>query len=183
MDNLIRRVWSLRFSLLATLVLLASGLISPSVVDSSPVFVTGIREQTLTIGESFEIAGTAGQGVDEFPLIITRSNRCTWEQRFENVHDALELRVVDSRGERGTLIRWEDRGFRGKYTWSYRDPVPEVRDITQFVGDGNSIRLWARIIRLPNGRGDQQCTMDTICDGFRKLRWQFDDTEDRYINR
>lgn len=103
-----------------------------------------------------------------------------WEQQFDKVHDALELRVG---GENGPLISWRDRGFGGQFTWSWQDPVGERRDIGFWVGDGDQISLWARIWKTNPGSGDHQCDMDTLYSGESKQRWEFDEDEDHDIER
>ena len=74
----------------------------------------------------------------------------SWQQRFEKVHDALELRVG---GENGPLISWQDWGVGGQFTWSWQDPVNETRDIGFRVGDGDQISLWACIWKSNPGSG------------------------------
>jgi hypothetical protein len=103
-----------------------------------------------------------------------------WELRFEKVHDKLQVRLGNSNGQ---LISWPDRGIGGQYTWSWKDPVPEVRDISKFVGNGDQVSLWARIDTDGQGSGDHQCDMDTRYNGVRKQRWEFDGTEEHDIKR
>jgi hypothetical protein len=94
--------------------------------------------------------------------------------------DKLQVRLGNSNGQ---LISWPDRGLGGQYTWSWKDPVPEVRDISEFVGDGDQISLWARIDTDGQGSGDHQCDMDTRYNGSPKQRWEFDGSEDHDIHR
>src|SRR5947207_15243236 len=79
-----------------------------------------------------------------------------WQQRFDKVHDALELRVGH---ENGPLISWRDRGNGGRFTWAWSDPVGEVRDISPWVGSGDRIFLWARVIET-GAAHDHQCDID-----------------------
>jgi len=102
-----------------------------------------------------------------------------WQQRFDKVHDALELRVGHASGP---LISWRDRGNGRQYTWVWSDPVGEIRDITPWVGSGDKIFLWARIIEL-GATHDHQCDMDTLFAGVSKQRWEFDEDEDHEIDR
>lgn len=103
-----------------------------------------------------------------------------WQQSFDKVHDVLELRVGNANGP---LIQWGDRGFGGQYTWSWQDPIGENRDISAWVGDGDHIKLWARVWTTNPGTGDHQCDMDTRYNGVSRQRWEFDEDEDHEIGR
>ena len=102
-----------------------------------------------------------------------------WQQKVDKCHDRLVVRVG---GPNGPMIRWGDRGLGGAYTWAWNDPVGEVRDISPWVGDGDQIKLYALIIETGE-TGDHQCDMDTLYNGQRKQRWEFDEDEDHDIRR
>jgi hypothetical protein len=102
-----------------------------------------------------------------------------WQITVDKCHDELELRIDNSGGQ---LISWPDRGDGGRVTWTWRDPVSELRDISQFVGDGDQIKLWAKI-KETGATGDHQCDMDTRYNGESKQRWEFDEEEDHEIHR
>lgn len=103
-----------------------------------------------------------------------------WQLSFDKVHDVVEVHLG---GPEGQLIRWDDRGFGGQYTWSWKDPLAEVRSIAPWVGDGDRIKLWAKVWTMEGGTGDHQCDMNTLYDGVRKQRWEFDEDEDHEIGR
>ena len=103
-----------------------------------------------------------------------------WSQKFDKVHDLLELRVG---GPLGTLISWPDRGRKGRYTWAIEDGK-EIRDLTPWVRKEYKIKLWARILRdSARPSGDHQCDMDTLYNGTRRQRWEFDGCEDHEIRQ
>ena len=166
-----------RSTLLAGVMLVVGG--SGSSIAVTPLFnmmqegVCAVSPRSLC-----DVEESAGDYVE---IVIYReggSMPALWEQRFEKVHDAVELR-----NQRGDLIKWDDRGMGGRYTWSHLDPVLEVRDITQWVGSGNPIHLYARVLQLPRGTGDRHCDMDTLSNGARVQRWEFDDKVDYEIKR
>lgn len=104
-----------------------------------------------------------------------------WQQKFDKVHDYLALRLG---GSDGPMITWPDRGQGGKWTWCWQDPIGETRDISQWVGDGDQIKLYAVIYKDPNGgSGDHQCDMDTQYNGEQKQRWEFDRDEGHDVGR
>ena len=113
-------------------------------------------------------------------LVRKASGAPGWELRFIKVHDKLQVRLGNSKGQ---LISWPDRGFGGDYTWCWKDPVPETRDVTEFVGEGDQIKLWAKIERDKQGSGDKKCEMETLHNGERKKKWEFDGEESHEIKR
>ncbi len=103
-----------------------------------------------------------------------------WQLSFDKVHDVVEVRVG---GPSGRLIKWNDRGLGGRYTWCWKDPLGELRSIAPWVGDGDRIKLWAKVLIMEGGTGDHQCDMNTLYNGVRKQRWEFDEDEDHEIGR
>jgi len=102
-----------------------------------------------------------------------------WELKFDKTHDYVDVHVS---GPGGALIAWPDRGNGGQHTWSWKDPTGEVRDISQWVGAGDQIKLWAVCINTGE-TGDHQVDMDTRWDGQRKQRWEFDGNEEHDIHQ
>ena len=107
---------------------------------------------------------------EEISLSIGQSQG-GWEQRFEKVYDTLDLYVVvDGKSDSKPIkITWPDRGFEGRYTWSSRDPAPETRSITRWVGNSSQITLRAIIQRSGS---TPLCYMDTIYNGNLQKRWE-----------
>lgn len=157
------RGWQMAKGMMCLLIVLAAAQSVGSTALSSPNFPPTQRVV-------LKIEGATESEAETIRASLGLSSQGGWQQRFERVNDALELRVNASNGP---LISWPDRGFGGKYTWSYRDPAPEVRDIGQWFGGGASVTLWARIVQLPNGSGSRQCNMDTLYNGSRRQRWEF----------
>jgi hypothetical protein len=105
-----------------------------------------------------------------------------WQQKFDKVHDHVDIYVPGT----GALIQWLDRGNGEpgkKHTWSWNDPVGETRGIGHWVGEGDQIRLIALVFKT-GATNDKQIDMDTLYDGVRKQRWEFDGKpEDHDISR
>src|SRR5260221_161698 len=95
-----------------------------------------------------------------------------WQLRFEKVHDCLKVFASN-----GALITFPERGQGGKFTWHSSDPVGETHGIGLFVGDGDQIHLYS-VITADGSSGDHQCDMDTLYNGARKQRWEFDNDEE-----
>jgi hypothetical protein len=125
---------------------------------------------------------------DEAHFVV--ASAAGWQQRFDKVHDAVQLRL----GVGGPVITWPGRGIvigGEQYTWCWNDPVPEV----QSFKDSNlrnlgiepdetttGFGLWARVVRMPRASGDHQCDMDTLFAGSQVQRWEFDEVEDHAMN-
>lgn len=146
---------------------------------ASNAFPSATRTRPRVRRVVFELDDATAEEARALYKTIVASSQGRLEQRFVRVNDALELRAG---GKSGALITWSDRGFGGRYTWSYRDPAPEVRDITGWAS-GNVVRLWARIVQLPNGTGSRFCIMDTLSGGSRRQHWEFDGEVEFSINR
>jgi hypothetical protein len=97
-----------------------------------------------------------------------------WELKFEKVHDYVDVHVS---GSGGPLISWPDRGDGGQHTWGWRDPTGEVRDISQWAGDGNLIKLFAVCIKTIETR-DHQVDMEMRYSGARQQHWEFEINEE-----
>jgi hypothetical protein len=113
-------------------------------------------------------------------LVISGADAAGWALRFNLVHDKLQVRFDSSDGK---LISWPDRGLGGQYTWSWKDPAPETRDISAFTGGLNQITLWARIESESKGSAERICNMITTYGGSDKQSWRFDNTEWHKISK
>jgi hypothetical protein len=104
-----------------------------------------------------------------------------WALRFDRVNDLLLVRVG---GEQGALISWGDRGLGGQYTWSWQDPVGEVREIGGLagVGDQPELVLWAKVSEA-GATGNLQATFVTLYGAEERQRWDFDTYEEHSVRR
>jgi hypothetical protein len=162
-------LWMLRVALLLGLMLFSTGSTSPVPVHSFPFTAKPVSTPALSPGAWFEIEAAARREVNGSPFGFTTLQKPGgWEQHFEKVTDALELRVGSIRGP---LISWPNSGAKGRFTWHKRDGVG-THSIRRWVGDSEQIKLWARVWSESNER--PYCAMDTLYNGDRRQHWEFE---------
>ncbi len=137
--------------------------------------VRSTNSPALSPGAWTEIKLTAGNALTN--AFTLRSAQAGWSQQFETVNDALEIRVGSAKGP---LITFVGKGQDRRYTW-HRSDGPGTVSIQPFVGDGAQIRLWARV--WSQSGQSALCVMNTLYNGQRRQRWEFNGEVEYGIGR
>ena len=161
-----RRIAVLSVAFFFGWMLAASDAAWPSVRNPmAPAFASA---ETLWPGSwmELEVSADGENAASSFGLAAAAGR---WEQRFERVNDALEMRVG---GMKGSLITFEGKGEGKRYTWTQKDGAG-TQDLTPWVGTSTQIKLWARVWMRGKGQQRASCAMDTLYNGYRRQRWEF----------